>query len=133
VTAARPICLIAAGCATLATAVGGSAQIRTTQPPEIVPINIVITDSSIRIQPGRAPRGSFGQFILVNKGKSPHTFRLGRYGRPTATETGFTKLLKPGARRVVFYFLDYRDTIPYSSAHPADRGKPAMRGVFTIY
>ena len=96
-------------------------------------IKVTITDSKIAMVPRRAQRGVMARFILVNLGKRPHTFKLGhrRYG--TATQTGFTKALKPSAQEILIYYLDYRGQLPYLAPLPADRSKPGMKGIFTIF
>lgn len=110
-----------------------SAQPRTTAPPPIVTIKITITDSRIAINPKRAQRGSMARFILLNLGKKPHTFKLGHERRGTASQTGFTKALQPSQQHILIYYLDYRGKLPYFSSLPADRLKPGMTGIFTIF
>ncbi len=83
--------------------------------------------------PKRAQRGVMAQFILINRGAKPHTFKLGHERRGTATQTGFTKALKPSQQTILIYYLDYRGKLPYLSSLPADRTKPGMRGIFTIF
>jgi hypothetical protein len=107
-------------------------QPRTTAPPEVVTIKIMITDSAINMSPKAAPRGDIARFILVNSGKKPHTFSLGHQHRQTGSQTGFTRSLKPGAQHILILFLDYRGTLPYLGTLPADRAKPAMKGTFKI-
>jgi hypothetical protein len=107
-------------------------QPRTTAPPEVVTIKIMITDNAIRMNPKAAPRGDMARFILVNAGKKPHTFALGHQHRQTGSQTGFTRSLKPGAQHILILFLDYRGTLPYLGTLPADRTKPAMKGTFRI-
>jgi hypothetical protein len=84
--------------------------------------------------PRRAQRGVMARFILINRGKTSHTFKLGHERRGTGTQTGFTKALKPSEQNILIYFLDYRGKLPYLSILPAaDRSKPGMRGIFTIF
>lgn len=96
-------------------------------------VKITITDSRIAISPKRAQRGSMARFILLNVGTKPHTFKLGHERRGTATQTGFTKALKPGGQHILIYYLDYRGKLPYFGTLPADRSKPGMKGIFTIF
>jgi hypothetical protein len=105
----------------------------TTAPPPVVTVKITITDSRIAMSPKRAQRGSMARFILLNVGTKPHTFKLGHERRGTGTQTGFTKALKPGGQQILIVFLDYRGELPYFGSLPADRSKPGMRGVFTIF
>lgn len=85
------------------------------------------------MSPKRAQRGSLAQFILVNRGTKPHTFKLGHKRRGTGSQTGFTKALKPNEQSVLIVFLDYRGKLPYVGSLPADRSKPGMKGTFTIF
>ena len=127
--AAFALALIAAAAASEASS---AVQPRTTAPPEVVTIKIMITDTAIRMSPKAAPRGDIARFILVNSGKKPHTFALGHQHRQTGSQTGFTRSLKPGAQHILILFLDYRGTLPYLGTLPADRTKPAMKGTFKI-
>jgi hypothetical protein len=111
-----------------------SARPETTAPPPVVTVKVTITDSRISMIPARAQRGVMARFILINRGKTAHTFKLGHERRGTGTQTGFTKALKPSEQNILIYFLDYRGKLPYLSILPvADRSKPGMRGVFTIF
>ena len=133
VVKSRIFALAAASALALVAAALGAAQPRTTAPPPIVSIKITITDSRIAINPKRAQRGSMARFILLNLGKKPHAFKLGHQRRGTATQTGFTYALQPGAQHILIYYLDYRGKLPYSGSLPADRAKPGMNGIFTIF
>ena len=105
----------------------------TTAPPPIVTIKVMITDSKIAMIPKRAQRGVMARFVLINRGVKPHTFKLGHQRRGTATQTGFTKALKPSEQSIQIYYLDYRGKLPYLSPLPTDRSKPGMKGIFTIF
>ena len=105
----------------------------TTAPPPIVTIKVMITDSKIAMIPKRAQRGVMARFVLINRGAKPHTFKLGHQRRGTATQTGFTKALKPSEQSIQIYYLDYRGKLPYLSPLPADISKPGMKGIFTIF
>jgi hypothetical protein len=107
-------------------------QPRTTAPPQVANIKIIVTDTGIRFSPKIAQRGSMGRFILVNVGKKPHTIVLGHERRGTGVQTGFSKSLKPSQQAVLLLFLDFRGLIPYRATLPADRSKPAMQGTFRI-
>jgi hypothetical protein len=125
---------LAAACAgLLVPAAQSSPRPDTTAPPPVVTIKVTITDSRISMRPKRAQRGVMGQFILLNQGKRAHTFKLGHQRRGTGTQTGFTKALKPSEQSVLILFLDYRGRLPYSGSLPADRTKPGMKGIFTIF
>jgi hypothetical protein len=117
-----------------ALALGGSvsAQPLTTAPPPVVDIRVTITDSAITMSPKRALRGDFARFILVNTGRSPHTFTFGSSKRGIGVQTGFSKPLRPKEQKILLLFLDYRGKVAYFGSLPADRSKAAMRGFFTI-
>ena len=117
----------------LASAGQSFARPTTTAPPPIVTIKVMITDSKIAMIPKRAQRGVMARFILINRGAKPHTFKLGHERRGTATQTGFTKALKPSEQSIQIYYLDYRGKLPYLSPLPADLSKPGMKGIFTIF
>jgi hypothetical protein len=117
----------------LASAGQSLARPTTTAPPPIVTIKVMITDSKIAMIPKRAQRGVMAQFILINRGAKPHTFKLGHQRHGTGTQTGFTRALKPSSQSIFIYYLDYRGKLPYLAPLPADRSKPGMRGVFTIF
>jgi hypothetical protein len=124
--------------AALAVAIAPAAQSSalrpaTTAPPPVVTIKVMITDSKIGMTPKRAQRGVMARFILINRGVKPHTFKLGHERRGTGTQTGFTKALKPSEQSILIYFLDFRGKLPYLSPLPADRAKPGMKGIFTIF
>ena len=127
------LALAAALTAALVPTAQSSVQPRTTAPPEVVAVKITITDTAIHMSPKRAQRGAVGRFILVNVGKRLHTFALGHEKHGTGTQTGFTKSLKPNEQRILVLFLDYRGLLPYRCTLPADRSKPGMKGIFTIF
>jgi hypothetical protein len=107
-------------------------QPRTTAPPQVITVKIMITDNAIHMSPKAAPRGDLGRFILVNSGKKRHVFSLGHQRRQTGSQTGFVKALKPGEQSILILFLDYRGKLPYLGSLPEDRGKAKMKGIFTI-
>ena len=129
----RLIGIGAASALALIPAAQSAIQPRTTAPPQVITIKIMITDTAIRMSPRSAPRGDMGRFILVNAGKKRHTFALGHERRQTGTQTGFTKTLAPGQQSILLLYLDYRGTMPYLGTLPADRVKPAMKGTFKIF
>jgi hypothetical protein len=108
------------------------ARPQTTAPPEVITVRINMTDTAFHVGPKSAPRGDLGRFILVNRGKKPHTFALGHTKHGTGSQTGFARTLKPGQQVVLILFLDFRGSLPYRGTLPADRVKPAMQGTFKI-
>ena len=128
----RLFALAAVSAVALVPAAQSADQPRTTAPPQVANIKITISDTSIRVTPKLAQRGSMGRFILVNIGKKAHTVVLGNAQRGTGVQTGFTKSLKPSQQAVLLLFLDFRGLVPYRATLPADRLKPAMQGTFRI-
>jgi hypothetical protein len=129
----RLVTLAAIASVALVPAAQSARQPATTAPPPVSNIKVTITDTGITISPKLAQRGTMGRFILVNKGKKPHTFVLGHERRGTGVQTGFKKALKPSQQSVLILFLDFRGAIPYHSPLPADRTKPRMKGIFRIF
>jgi len=128
----RLLALAAVSAVALVPAAQSADRPQTTAPPPVSNIKIIITDTGITVSPKLAQRGSMGRFILVNRGKKPHTFVLGHERRGTGVQTGFKKALKPNQQSVLILFLDFRGAIPYHSPLPADRSKPRMQGIFRI-
>lgn len=95
-------------------------------------MRITMTDTSFSVTPKRAPRGDIARFILTNRGKKAHAFRLGHLNHGTGSQTGFQKALKPGQQAVLILFLDYRGLLPYSGTLSYDRARASMRGTFRI-
>jgi hypothetical protein len=126
------VALVAASAGALVVATQSPAQLRTTAPPAVAPVKVTITDARISLSTGRAQRGTYARFLLVNIGKRPHTFTIGHTKHATGQQTGFKKALRPNETAVVLLFLDYRGELPYFSSHPADRSKPGMKGIFRI-
>lgn len=129
---ARLLLITAALVGALALGASGSARPLTTAPPPVVDIRVTITDNAISMSPKRASRGDYARFILVNNGRSSHTFTFGSSKRHTGAQTGFSKPLRPKEQKILLLFLDYRGKVPYFGSLPADRSKPAMKGVFII-
>ena len=128
----RLFTLAAISAVALVPAAQSADQPQTTAPPPVSNIKVTITDTGVTISPKLAQRGSMGRFILVNRGKKPHTFVLGHERRGTGVQTGFKKALKPSEQSVLILFLDFRGAIPYHSPLPADKTKPRMQGIFRI-
>ena len=129
----RLFALAAVSAVALVPAAESARQPQTTAPPPVSNIKVTITDAGVTLSPKRAQRGSMGRFILINKGKKPHTFVLGHERRGTGVQTGFKKSLQPSQQSVLILFLDFRGLIPYHAPLPADRNKPAMKGTFRIF
>lgn len=113
-------------------AAGGTLLPRTTAPSIIVKVHVTISDSKIVVSPRHAPRGSDAQFIVRNAGKKVHTFTLGTAKRGTGQQTGFSRVVAPGAQKILLLYLDYRGALPYYSNTPADKTKPGMHGTFVV-
>jgi hypothetical protein len=116
----------------------------TTTPNVFVDIQVTVTDERISLNRHSATRGDMGRFVIRNAGKKPHTFAIGhsvhgtgqnaqgttsQYGK----QSGFTTTVKPKEQKTFLLFLDFRGPVPYYSTTPTDRGKPGMKGTFTIH
>ena len=132
VVKSRLFALAAVSAVALVPAAQSALQPQTTAPPPVSNIKVTITDTGVTISPKLAQRGSMGRFILINRGKKPHTFVLGHERRGTGVQTGFKKALKPSEQSVLILFLDFRGAIPYHSPLPADKSNPRMQGIFRI-
>lgn len=110
----------------------GHAGPETTAPSVFVNVRVTITNTRIVLSRHNAPRGTYARFIIRNVDTRTHAFTLGTARRGTGRQSGFTRTLRPGTRKILLLFLDYRGRVPYSASLPADRAKPGMRGTFTI-
>jgi hypothetical protein len=110
----------------------GYARPETTAPSVFVNVRVTITNTRIALSRHDAPRGTYARFIIRNVGTRTHAFTLGTARRGTGRQSGFTRTLRPGTRKILLLFLDYRGRMSYSASLPADRAKPGMRGTFTI-
>jgi hypothetical protein len=101
---------------------------RTTAPGVLVNVHVTISDTTIKLTPKTAPRGSDARFLIRNIGKKPHTFTLGAAKVRPGSPTGFTRAFPPKSHQIFVLLLTYRGTLPYS----VDGGRSGMKGVFTI-
>jgi hypothetical protein len=120
--------------AVLVSAAQGVARPTTTEPTEIVDVNVTLRDTGITVNPKVGVRGTASRFIVRNVGKKPHTFTVGADKVVVLHKAGLsTGIIRPGSRtRILLLFLDYRGKLQYRSIAPADRNNPRMRGYFTI-
>jgi hypothetical protein len=123
---------VAASVSGTAFAPAAHAQPRTTAPSGFVNIRVTLTDTRIVVSTHTAPRGTYARFIIHNIGTKPHAFTLGKAPRGTGSQSGFSRTLQPGARKILILFLDYRGRIPYFSSLPGDLPKSAMKGTFMV-
>jgi hypothetical protein len=108
-----------ASLAVLMSAAQGVARPTTTEPTEIVDVDVTLRDS---------------RFIVRNRGKKPHSFTVGHDKVVVLHKAGLsTGIIRPGSRaRILLLFLDYRGKLQYRSIAPADLKNPRMKGYFTI-
>jgi hypothetical protein len=124
--------------AVLAVAVVPSAQgmgraPQTTEPGEIIEVQVTITDSKITLSDYNAERGTQIDFQVVNKGRRAHNFVLRGTGPIALSNLGLgTNLVRPKGKAVLQVFLDFRGQMVYKSTVRADQSKPGMKGTFTI-
>lgn len=130
---AIPLAVLAAVATTGAQAQLRSAHrvARTTAPDSYVNIKVTISDTKLTVSRHEGPAGSDARFILHNVGKEPHTFQLGTAKRGIGFQSGFNTLVKPGQRKIMILYLDYRGaTVPFFVV--GDRNNPAMSGIFKV-
>jgi hypothetical protein len=127
-----PIVALALLATSLSPVASAQARPSTTAPLFILDVHVTITDTRIVLDHHAATRGSEARFIIRNAGTKVHNFTL--HGRTLAggVREGFSRTLKPRQKAVVLIFLETRARIPYFDGLPADRGKAAMTGFFTI-
>lgn len=125
---------VLASLAVLLPAAQGAARPTTTEPTEIIDVNVTLRDTGITVSPKAGERGTASRFIVRNVGKKPHTFTVGHDKVVVLHKAGLsTGIIKPRSRaRILLLFLDYRGKLQYRSIAPADKNNPRMRGFFTI-
>ncbi len=125
------VAFVSAAHATVRTNSPASPQ--TTDPTEIVTVQVKITDARIALSPSSTPRGNYARFVVRNVGTRIHNFTLGKQTtRATGEQAGFTQTVKPRQQRILLIYLDYRGKLPYYTRIKSDLNKPGMRGIFTI-
>jgi hypothetical protein len=129
---------LSAFAAVLAVAVVPSAQgmvraPQTTEPGEVIEVDVTITDSKITMSDTAAERGDQVDFHVVNNGRRAHNFALRGTGPIALSNLGLsTNLLRPKGKTVLQVFLDFRGDMIYKSTVRADQSKPGMKGTFKI-
>jgi hypothetical protein len=106
---------------------------QTTEPGEIIDINVTMTDTRITMSDKTAQRGDQVDFHIQNNGRRSHNFVLGGTGPLALTGLGLsTNLIKPKGSAVLQVFLDFRGNMTYKSSVRTDLAKPGMKGTFAI-
>ena len=123
-----------ASLAVLLPAAQGAARPTTTEPTEIIDVNVTLRDTGITVSPKAGERGTASRFIVRNRGKKGHSFTVGHDKVVVLHKAGLsTGIIRPGSRaRILLLFLDYRGKLQYRSIAPADKSNPRMKGFFTI-
>jgi hypothetical protein len=130
----RLIALVAVLLVALVPTGAGVARTRTTEPTEIIRINVTLTDTKLTLSRKSADRGTQVDFWVRNLGRRPHDFTFEAEGAAALSAQGFsTGAVKPHGKAVVLQlFMDYRGRFEVLSALPADKNKPRMKTIFTI-
>ncbi len=129
---------LSAFAAVLAVAIVPSAQgmvraPQTTEPGEIIEIEVTITDTKITMTDTAAQRGDQVDFHISNKGRRAHNFALRGTGPVALSNLGLsTNLIRPKGKVVLQVFLDFRGEMTFKSTVRADQSKPGMKGTFRI-
>jgi hypothetical protein len=130
----RLIALAAVSLIALVPAANGVARTRTTEPTEIIRINVTLTDTKLTLSRKSAERGTQVDFWVRNVGRRAHDFTFEAEGAAALSNLGFsTGSIKPRGKAVVLQlFMDYRGRFEVLSNLPADKKKPRMKTLFTI-
>ena len=105
---------------------------RTTAPDLYVTVNVTMTDTKFVLSAHSAPRGADARFVVHNVGSKTNVFAVGKQGYGTGVQTGFSVSVKPGQKKILILFLDFRGKIPYYSGLAANKRIAGMRGEFVI-
>jgi len=116
----RTLAVAALAVAGVAAALAGIAQAssKTTNPQPIRKIQVVLTNSGIRVTPPQVVRGTLAQFTVRNAATKPRDFFIAGY---------IVRSLKPGRNKSFQIQFLFRGRYPYYSAgHPGTRFTGAM-------
>lgn len=113
------VAALAAGTVGIGAAVAGVAGATTGPAPHTL-VNVVITDSSIRLSKSHVHDVTYVDFYLHNTGKLSHDFIVG---------TSKSVVVKPGGR--VHFYAGF-PVFGWYRYHVALNGKPQMKGRFHI-
>lgn len=104
----------------------------TTAPDTYVNIKVLMTDDKITMSRHTGPQGSDARFIVRNVGKTTQTMQLGDKKRGLGFQAGFHTTVKPGEKKILILYLDYRGAkVPYFSKSPGSQ-KMHKQGIFTV-
>lgn len=103
---------------------------RTTNEPAIFTVRVTLTDTSIRLSPNHAARGSTVTFVLTNRGRKTHIFTIGDARRgPGFAQQGFVRTLRPNQQLTIVMYLDLRGILRYANRVGS---RPVAVGAFRI-
>jgi len=130
----RLIALAAVSAMALIPAGNGVARTRTTEPTEVVRINVTITDTRMTLDQKSAERGAQVNFWVRNVGHRVHDFTFEAQGAAALSNLGYTTgAIKPRSRAVVLQlFMDFRGQFDVKSTQKADANKPRLKQTFNI-
>ena len=109
----------------------GVAQTRTTEPGEIIKINVTMTDTRMTIRNLTVERGQQVDFWVHNIGRRPHDFTFQGQGAAALSNLGLsTGAIKPRKTVVLQLYMDYRGKFTLLSK--MDPKKAGLRKTFTV-
>jgi hypothetical protein len=127
----RIFAFAAVAAAALIPAASGVAQTRTTEPGEIIKINVTMTDTRMTIRNATVERGQQVDFWVHNIGRRAHDFTFQGQGAAALSNLGLsTGAIKPRKTVVLQLFMDYRGKFTLLSK--MDPKKAGLRKTFTV-
>jgi len=98
----------------------------TTNEPAIFTVKVTLTDTSVKLSPDHAARGSTCTFVITNRGRKTHRFV---FGAVRIGSQGFARTLKPQQQVSIPIYLDYRGALGYANRTGT---RTVARGTFRI-
>ena len=109
------------------------ARTRTTEPTEVIRINVTMTDLRMTLSEKSAERGVQVDFWVRNLGRKQHDFTFEAAGAAALSNLGFsTGPIKPRKTVVLQLYMDYRGDFEVRSTLKADANKPRLKSTFKI-
>lgn len=107
----------------------GSASRQTTSPGQYFTVRVTITNKSVTLSPGHAPRGSTAIFLVANFSTASRVVAVGDATLKGHRGTGFAVKLARNQQKRILVYLAYRGPLPCSITAA---GKTKVIGVFRV-
>jgi hypothetical protein len=129
----RLLALAAVFAVALIPAANGVARTQTTEPTEVIRINVTMTDLRMTLSDKSAERGAQVDFWVRNLGRKQHDFTFEASGAAPLSGLGFsTGPIKPRKTVVLQLYMDYRGDFTVRSSLKSDANKPRLKSTFKI-